>query len=988
MTRELSSSGMGRASDYKSFLLKNPRGVQWSYCIRVQGLPDTYDDGLGDWSGVWSGEGYVSRPGTLLTRDFSLGFRSDPRKPLITGDEVSFDLLDDDTGEIDKIWAPRHYGTRVRLDDDVEVTDSTVKLSGYASLSVGDYLYFGSLETMQVTTVADPVSVDRSLFESRNRKFRLVGDNTDENYFSGFYVSTSPTSFKNRIVELFCAPVSPYTSELDTDNIYPLWAGPIQEVTDVSGRISVRCAPLAALLQSSWPSKLASGKLYSETFVISTTRAIVQQNGLLMVYHDEAGNSLTVNTPLGTYDWSAPPVFSQLSVGGGINEITYPLITVIKIINDTVNNFLATTTAAPFYYAGSGNIWENKFSLSLEYLNDEQVRIVSTVEAPDTSPGPEIAYVEFPIFTIAAFGIRLRITPGMQREVTWEQGAVGNSVVLTEEDNYIPVYLDDASVIPGAGAWHAHFGVGEADVGVIRISAGDNTELISFRPDFVTVDPVESRLVYLANCNRGIGGTMPLKWGDLEEGLDNPVVRELMFASDSPHAAPGYGESLTVDQLVVSILSSAEDDENYISYPDDQGSSPSASSPGSFASRFVGYRAALAIPDRFIDYEGIYRTMRRNGAADPISAFWVEEQGKGKKDLEQLMLSYGMFFVTRQFERGGQRYFGLSVESIGSPVATTYDDEVIDADRALGSDVQSNLNERLVINSISLLPWEKVADKERSDSDPIFVYDEWSIGEYGPAKILELKPRIFDWFTELGTPSGRTYAGRQAHIAQAVFIGFKWFSSYGRGPYMIKMECPAPIGWRYDVGDHVLVTLTGVKDPEGNKNTTARAGRVYRAQHQRGSRARSYIEIYVGLDDVCELAPNGRVESISASSLTLMDGYFSVDGEHHSSNDYSDASFFDPLDYGGNIDIEVWSQGAYSGTVQSVEISARNGNVLSIDTDITLTTVATNLSGDDRPTFIGFGGYADAITARQKAYAHISDGDPPDLNGDNSKVYI
>lgn len=98
------------SSRFKEFLLANPRGVTWSYCVRFSGMQHMYSDGRGSWARVFQ-EPYVDLPGTLITRDWKLGFRSDPQEPFVTGDELSFALIDNGSGLIDKIWAPDYKGT-------------------------------------------------------------------------------------------------------------------------------------------------------------------------------------------------------------------------------------------------------------------------------------------------------------------------------------------------------------------------------------------------------------------------------------------------------------------------------------------------------------------------------------------------------------------------------------------------------------------------------------------------------------------------------------------------------------------------------------------------------------------------------------------------------------------------------------------------------------------------------------------------------------
>ena len=80
----------------------------------------------------------------------------------------------------------------------------------------------------------------------------------------------------------------------------------------------------------------------------------------------------------------------------------------------------------------------------------------------------------------------------------------------------------------------------------------------------------------------------------------------------------------------------------------------------------------------------------------------------------------------------------------------------------------------------------------------------------------------------------------------------------------------------------------------------------------------------------------------------------------------------------------MWTEGQYATTVQNFGITARNGSTLTVDTNLTATTVATNLSGGAR-TIMSFQAYSTGSTTLQLAFAHIADnGNPPTLGSSSA----
>lgn len=380
--------------------------------------------------------------------------------------------------------------------------------------------------------------------------------------------------------------------------------------------------------------------------------------------------------------------------------------------------------------------------------------------------------------------------------------------------------------------------------------------------------------------------------------------------------------------------------------------------------------------------------MQRTGY-EMINSFWVDEQGEGKKSLEELCKFYGVFFVTRQFVRAGTTYFGLSLESIATPIRTFYQDTFADSDVLAGSEPLADHNERLVVNVVAFKPFETTYAKAGDEAAPLYEYDEFSIARLGPQKALEIAPTLFDAKADR-TSAGRHQEGREGHISTAIWTAERWFTAFGKGNYKLAVSSPAPVGWRYYPGDHVLVSLTGVRSPQGAPNLTEVPARVYTVMQRWGQRAGSDLEMRLSFDAHCELAPSARVTAATSTTITLDANYFTSPGSRNpfTNGAVTDADFFDPSIYGDDITCELWSQDDYAGTVQTFKVTARNGNVLAVDTNLSATAPITRL-GTVRA-ILGFQGYDLAGSAFQRAYAHIADnGNPPTLGGaaDAAKHY-
>jgi len=187
-----------------------------------------------------------------------------------------------------------------------------------------------------------------------------------------------------------------------------------------------------------------------------------------------------------------------------------------------------------------------------------------------------------------------------------------------------------------------------------------------------------------------------------------------------------------------------------------------------------------------------------------------------------------------------------------------------------------------------------------------------------------------------------------------------------------QVESIARNAWR---PDHVTVTLTGPRDPStGLRNLTAIPARIYNMEQAHGSRAGARLELRCSYSNQCELVPSARVTAITSTALTLDPNYYTTSDMANPFNmeqRATDADWFDPTIHGDPISIRIWTEGKYGSTMQTVSCTARVGNVLTIGTNLTANTVATNLTAGER-TIISFGVWPTGGAYFAQKYAFIA----------------
>jgi len=941
-----------------SLVTSLPRGSEWSYAITISGIPDIFSDGKASWAALYSDR--TDRPGTLTTRDFSFVNKSDPQNPLVTsgGGGPSIKLRDDGTDYLHQIFSVAYEGSYSYLAAALTAASAstTITVQDSSIFSVNQYVYLG-LETCKVTAkAAGPpatLTVERAKFDTLRRAFL----NTNH---LGIKVTTAPRVMKGRFVEIWMAPIEQLSGTIDITSAAPIWAGIMSEVRIDGEIIELQTDSLDKLLTGSWPTVLPTGSLYQGQDTVNMT---VSSWRFKLAWWDltaSASGQNTIDLDVGAYDTAG--TFTVVTPAAGRYAFTY----LAKCLQDTLNNFFATTILTPFF-SGGVRPFTNSMTVWVEKTTDK-TRIVANWIPGVSTASTSISAIEIIRgaggggengFAHRFAGGKIRLGETDQELRSWGP----DLVAILKGDTSIPVYCDNPSY-PFAVAWKR---TGTSDIGVVRIQNGDAWELVQFSG--VTLDSTDGRRMTLTGCIRGIGGSEPLDWA-LEDGKPNPaIVSQLLCMS----AKTGATTMLRLDEVVAGILMSTED----------QGQQ------GSTYDNLYGKGMGLYIPARYVDYDRMM-LLQSQGNLIQVNKFWIDEKGKGKESLGEYLKMLGIYMTTRRFTRGGVQYYGLSCDSIDPPVTTTTYDTFTDDDRLAFSRAPTEHNERLIINSVSTRPFTKRWGTKETDGEPMTEFDQWSIEEYGASKTLEIKPTALYiiWDDSI---TGNRYNGREAQLAWLTMVAIRWFGAFGRGHYTIDLEAPAPIGWRFQMGDKLLVTLTGVRDPEGNRGIVSRPAKITEVDSAHGSKAKVKIRLRMGYENFAELAPSGQVSSLTSTTMTLVSNTFSLSTWPIIGNGAigaTDADWFDPAFYGGNVRATVWTEGKWASTKQTFQITGRSGNVLTINTNLTATTMATNLGLGER-TLISFDTYHTTNnTARQNAFAHTADNSsPPDINGGRCKEF-
>jgi hypothetical protein len=327
--------------------------------------------------------------------------------------------------------------------------------------------------------------------------------------------------------------------------------------------------------------------------------------------------------------------------------------------------------------------------------------------------------------------------------------------------------------------------------------------------------------------------------------------------------------------------------------------------------------------------------------------FFVSEPGKGKDEFKEWLKLFGIYLVTRRFERAGVWRYGLTVDVVDSTRLTRYNETATDADRKAGSEPSVDIDEHIVINQISYRPIYKFGE-DASDANVggmRYVYSEESITDYGAAKTMELKASAMF----LGSQSYDgvyTTSPEDLQTGIATETALRWFGVYDRAVNFLEFEAPH-VAWRIQPADQVLLSMTGVPSPTGARSLSDTVGKVVRVQYRTGSNAGATIRLMLTNTASVDWVPSARITTVTGGTgLTLAANEFTnVDATFPAifGDDLPDRDgrFFRPTAYDPSaaLPVVIYDVRDYAGTAVNTTVTAYAGS-----TSITVGTSVASLS--------------------------------------------
>lgn len=854
-------------------LLAYPRGRRYSHIVRVRGLPYAFSDGRVDWTTFANVTWGVSVKPLLAKSDWSFKFESNPLEPLAVGSGTAVEILNDPGGLAASLFAPMKsmdFELTI-LQSAVQYTTTIIGVDSSAPVSEGTPLYWG-LETMKVVAIdGNDLTVERGAFGSpvrRNQEYSTRSNFTYTDGSSGLIpmppLTSHPDVWRGRYVEIRKGVIE---DDGTLGESWPIWAGRLESFSLDGAIIKLNVEPLtAAITKDNWPRAMPKGSLRSDT-----VKLFIQPEDLYLWVNiiDSSGAFLDSGNryPMGTYSTANPAVFSVYSLSAG----TYVTLEhLARMIQDTI---IYATRTGP----GAGSSYDDVLWNNL------------TVSVARTGADDEVAVLTLQMRNETALTFSLNVNKGIMKALVnamlaewgqtallfsasgvWEipphgetvYGAFGRNsgYILAQDGKFFQVVPDDGAYTfneARGGCYH----LGETEMrGYLRIAQGDEAELVAFS---ATAEQADGS-IGIELEERGLGWTRVRAWG---VGADETTVEQV--------AVVHTGESMALADVVLFLLTST-------------GAEESPGYNGSYD--YLGEWVGLGIPEELVDREGIKARLAVSDMPRPFM-FWVPEAGKGKDAVEELLRANGVYLTTRRYIRDNVEYFGLSVDVVDAPTQSEYTIELTDSDVSANRKPRVDINERLIINHICVVPrfsYSRDADDAVSKR---YERDDDSIAKYGQAKTLELSPAAL--FNVFSSNFAGNYSDRE-QVADAIahVIGLRWFGAFSRGNYTLRGETPH-IGWKYQTGDRVLLVLTGVPNPDGSNSYASLVAKIDDVTHKHGSNASGDITLRLSTTQPVELAPCFTVASVSGAEITLTStGYVSGD---HLNNPFSWVTINGPL---------------------------------------------------------------------------------------------
>lgn len=917
--------------DLTSHLLNNPRGREYTYAVRIRGLPYLWTDGRADWT--YSDAAAVIRGGLGKT-DFSFDFKSDATDPLEVGSGLTIHLVDEPSRRTRYLFSPERRGAYTYIVDarspGILPTTTSIDVVDASTLATNQYAYVG-LETVQISNISsNNLTVVRGAFGSLPRRWVSFQDEgSSTNYNRGLQITSLPTVMAGRHVDVYMATVEPDGTASTTDR-WTVWAGRLgsYKLTGRSVRLSVD--PLnASMTKDEWPAALPTGVTNSDQVMIFLTEQhftiefAVTTNGPASGLQSGIDAGRTFN--LGRYNTGGTFVPYTVPTGGA----SFSLGQIAALLTDTL-------------VAGISSISVND---NYEYLRSNLSLGVNVDGRITRLVGTNATYLDIELrgpLIQKLIAVDSTVSPGFLIWPVLPHQSTNKTLLQFNRTGYLLdaqldklIYFPQPVITPDANLFGCRNTEEDEMHAYVKVSDGAHMELMSYSAVASSFDGT----LTMELEDRALCGTKRSNFGS-GDSLDQTNVAIVSMVRT--------GEAMDAADVLLAILLSIDGETGNNSDYD-----------------ILGSQVGLGIHKDFVDIDGIRSRMRMGDMPKPY-AYW-SETGKGKDSLREFCKAHGVYFVTRRFTRNGAYLFGLSVDLVDVPVVTRYNATLND-DQVLADSIPDiDVNERMLINSIKITPRYEF-DKGTGDTGgERFVTAGDSIAKYGRSKTLEISANAY--FNAYSSQYGGSYNGDEAITAAiATHIGIRWFGAYADGNYAVAIECPH-IGWAYQAGDRVLVQTTGGISPEGSDGLD-NVAKIMEVKHVHGLRAGANITARISTTRAVELAPCFSVTSIAGSVLTIDANAFSDSFNnvpfYGQTGPCKDGHFFDRSQHGANFNVQLWYEGDFANresvTVASVDIA---GGTLTLTAPPSLT-VPTNAR------LLGtIPAYAASQTSLNNSYAHI-----------------
>jgi hypothetical protein len=956
---------------------------------------------------VWGSSGEVNgefdvttKHAGLASADFEFSSKLSATNPVDPGSGVSFDLLDDETGYLRKLLAPRHGSTTRQTQAFNSLSGATtgfhpslgnnhkIYMVAPGTFTATSDIYMGNSTYRVDTDESTPIGADHIFVVKAYGTVGRVHLMPTET--AGSIISTSPRVMRGRWVEIWCAPVKETDDTVDTASAQMIWAGRVKSYKVVGDRYRVVCDPLLATLKDPRPTMMPRAKMLTS----------LTGSGLMYYLTDNApGDDLASLGSLaisfcaysvgldfdGLEGGQFTPLVYEDSSGGHVQleEGWHTLDTICESIVHTIRNF---SWAGDIDFGSGGLTWERTGESSGSYpalvifTNSTpyrlKIRYSGAVEAAFHGVALNKGYddaVFFKSWTLDSAGVN---SSGSYLGL-WALGmASAMHSIGSLGTMRIPVVLDSASrPFIASTATETH--------GATRRFAPEGMDATTDAYSFVSVKSGSTEAFFgLTKAIQMISSDGRLydlelhPWSvdhsgfEWSEDIEDALIKQVLLIDCRMLDGAGnisFSKTSDAAQLILQMLMSLGDG-NAI-----PNAAASLLNGGIYSTLWHSF--AYGIPEDYVDINGILSAAEAVNATRPC-LFASEKEGGLRDAIEGLLKMSGMQLCERRY---GTK-FGISALPISPPAATKISRQLTATHITMGTRPEIDYNERLVVNATTAK--NALGERLGNEASVVSNFLDSSISDYGLTSQVDLtSPAVF-------VPP--TVSGDQNKLESFTAImssaSMRWFGALGGGSYNLALSMPH-YGWLCQVGDNVSITLAGVDSHTGADGLSAVVGQVVSTRHGHGSRSeQNQIVVRVAMDPVYELAPCAKVTALTVSDtvLTLATNEFSdansepVYSDHSAYSAQQDVHWFDRTKHGANFTVYLWNEGNYDSgqtrTISATDISANQ---------VTLTSATT--LGLSTTLYMTLAEYGTVGTTLGKSYAYVADlQNPPTLgSGDD-----